>query len=80
MKLQPQSFHIRPQDPRRSSNDMAGNHLDESRCSGNAPDEPEEDTALDFMVHGDGIGPVLLQIKGGTHSVGEHSPRPCAHG
>ena len=80
MKLQPQSFHIRRQDPRRNSRDMADNHLDESRCPGNAPDEQEEDTALDFIIHGDGIGPVLLQIKDGRYSVGEHSPRPCDHG
>ena len=80
MKLQPQSFHIRRQDPRRNSRDMAGSHLDESRCSGHAPDEQEEDSALDFIIHREGIGPVLLQVKGGRDSVGEHSSRPCAHG
>ena len=65
MKLHPQSVHIRRQDPRRNSRDMADNHLDESCCSGHGPDEPEEDTARDFIIHGDGIGPVLLQINGG---------------
>ena len=65
MKPQPQSFHIRRQDPRRNSRDIADNHLEESCCPGNVPDEPEEDSALDFIIHGEGIGPVLLQIKGG---------------
>ena len=65
MKPQPQSFHIRRQDPRRNDRDTVGNHLDESRCPGHGPDEPEEDSAPDFIIQRDGFGPVLLQIKGG---------------
>ena len=80
MKLQPQSFHIKRQDPRRNSRDMAGNHVDASRCPSHGPDEPEEDSAPDFIIQRQGIGPVLLQIKCGRDSVSDHSPRPCAHG
>ena len=65
MKLQPQTFHTRRQDPRRNDRDMAGNHLDASCRPGHGPDEPAEDSALDFIIQGRGIGPVLLQIKGG---------------
>ena len=80
MKLQPQSFHIRRQDPRRKNKGMAGSQLDESRCPDDDPAEQEEDTALDFIIQRQDIGPVLLQIKGGRYSVQDHSPRPCAHG
>ena len=65
MKLQPQSFHIRRQDPRRKNKGMADHHLDESRCPDDDPAEQEEDTALDFIIHRQGIGPVLVQIKDG---------------
>ena len=65
MKLQPQSFRIRRQDFRRHSKNVADNHLDEGHCPDNIPDEPEEDSALDFIINGEGIGPVVLQIKGG---------------
>ena len=80
MEPQPPSFHIPRQGPRRNNRDMADNHLDESRCPDDDPAEPEEDSALDFIIHSDGIGPVLLQIKGGRDSVQDHSPGPCPCG
>ena len=66
MKLQPQSFHIRRQDPRRNSRDMADNRIFESRCPDDDLTEQEENSGMDFIIHGDRIGPVLLQIKGGV--------------
>ena len=78
MKLQPQSFLIRPQDFRRNNKHMADNHLDEGHCPGYDPEEPKEDSALDFIIHRDGFGPVIIQIKGGRDSVQDHSPGPCA--
>ena len=80
MKPQPQSFHIRRQDPRRNDRDMADNQLDESRCPDDDPAEQEEDTALDFIIQRQDIGPVVFQVKGGRDSVQDYSPGPCAHG
>ena len=77
MKLQPQSFRIRLQDFRRHSKNAAGNHLDEGLCPDNDLAEQEEYSALDFIIHANGIGPVVLQIKGGRDSVQDHSPGPC---
>ena len=80
MKLQPQSFLIRPQDFRRHNKNVADNQLDEGSCPGNVPAEPEEDIAMDFVIHDDGFGPVVFQIKGGRDSVQAHAPGPCACG
>ena len=80
MEPQHPSFRIRRQDFRRNNRDMADNHLDEGHCPGNVPAEPEEDSALDFIIQREGFSPVIIQIKGGRDSVQDHSPGPCASG